>query len=321
MRRAFREVKPDLALSFTVHANILTLLAGRGLRVPIAVSERADPGLYKIGPVWELLRRLTYRWAEVLICQTHSSLNWFRKHYGVNGCVIPNPASVPAGADGGALIRGSNQGNTVVAMGRLSFEKGFDLLLSAFAQIAGRHPEWSLKIIGDGPLRSQLLAQCRELKLSGRVDFPGGLSEPFPLLRSADLFVLPSRFEGFPNALCEAMAVGLPAISFDCPSGPAEIIRDGIDGMLVPPQDIEGLASALDLLMGNRALRTQLGMRAREVTARFSLQKVLRMWEDVFRTVRDQRKVGRDTLREEGDLRHDSQRSINQQVLGRRYRE
>jgi GalNAc-alpha-(1->4)-GalNAc-alpha-(1->3)-diNAcBac-PP-undecaprenol alpha-1,4-N-acetyl-D-galactosaminyltransferase len=282
LRRQFRQARPDVIISFIVYSNILTLLAARGLKIPVIVSERTDPG-YKIGPVWELLRRLAYRWADMLVCQTQASLEWFRKRYGLNGCVIPNPVSLTSEAEHDLSTRRSYGANTVLAMGRLSYEKGFDLLLDAFAQVADRHPEWSLKVIGDGPLRPQLIAQCDRLKLAHRVSLPGSVSDPFPTLRSADLFVLPSRFEGFPNALCEAMSVGLPAISCDCPSGPAEIIRNGIDGMLVRPQDVGALASALDLLMTDSTLRKRLGMHAPEVLERFSLPKILLMWEEAFR--------------------------------------
>ncbi len=283
LRRQFRKARPDVIISFIVYSNILTLIAARGLRIPVIVSERTDPGSYKIGPVWELLRRLAYRWADMLVCQTEASLEWFRKRYGMNGCVIPNPVSPAPGAEHDPPTRSSDGANTVLAMGRLSHEKGFDLLLDAFSQVAGRHPEWSLKVIGDGPLRPQLIEQRDRLKLTDRISLPGPVSDPVPALRSADLFILPSRFEGFPNALCEAMSVGLPAISFDCPSGPAEIIRDGIDGILVRPQDVGALASALDLLMTDSTLRKRLSMHAPEVLARFSLPKILLMWEEVFK--------------------------------------
>src|SRR5258708_34336909 len=113
----------------------------------------------------------------------------------------------------------------VTAMGRLVPEKGFDMLLEAFSRIAAIHPDWSLRIIGDGPLYSQLTAQTRALGLNNRVVFTGPLADPFPVLYAGDLFVFSSRFEGFGLALLDAMACGMPVISFNCPEGPARIIR------------------------------------------------------------------------------------------------
>ena len=158
-------------------------------------------------------------------------------------------------------------------------QKGFDLLLEAFSRVAQRNAHWSLKILGDGPLKDQLTVQTKKLNLTERVQFTGALADPFPVLRAADLFVFSSRFEGFGNALCEAMACGLPAISFDCPSGPSEIIRNGVDGVLIPAEDIDALAAAMDELMLNDQERLKLAARAPEVSLRFGIERILGLWE------------------------------------------
>jgi GalNAc-alpha-(1->4)-GalNAc-alpha-(1->3)-diNAcBac-PP-undecaprenol alpha-1,4-N-acetyl-D-galactosaminyltransferase len=287
IRRAIRESPPDLIISFLERTNILTLAATRWLDVPVIVSERADPALYDIGRMWQILRRLAYRFADALVCQTSSALDWFQKRIEVRGWVIPNPVVLPsesAGLDHGWDKDGG--GLTIVAMGRLISQKGFDLLLDAFSQIAGRYADWALVILGDGPDRNQLLAQVDTLKLAERVHFAGAVSNPFAVLRAADLFVLSSRFEGFPNSLCEAMACGVAVVSFDCPSGPAEIIRHEVDGILVPPQNAPALAAALERLMKDPEERKRLGARGPEVLTRFSREKVLVLWEQLFQELR-----------------------------------
>jgi glycosyltransferase involved in cell wall biosynthesis len=284
LRRAIRESQPDLIISFMERTNVLTLVATRGLRIPVIVSERVDPRHYDIGRLWNGLRSLTYRWAAALVCQSRTSLIWFEQRVKVKGRVIPNP--ILALKEGTARLPLKNaESHTMVAMGRLVDQKGFDLLLDAFGELSARYPTWSLVIMGEGPLRSELEARARALHLEHQVQFAGEVSDPFPILRAADLFVLSSRFEGFPNALCEAMACGVAVVSFNCPSGPAEIVRHGVDGILVPPGDVSALAAALDSLMKDQHERDRLASRAPEVVERFSRDKVLLLWEKLFEEV------------------------------------
>jgi glycosyltransferase involved in cell wall biosynthesis len=289
LRGAIRDSRPDVVISFMDKNNVLTLLATRGLGFPVVVSERVDPSVYGIGRVWNFLRRHTYPHADALVCQSMASLAYFPSIPNAKRYVIPNPALAPFAHEWGAGSDKSQEGGRlVVAMGRLVKQKGFDLLLAAFKAVSHRYPDWSLLILGEGPLRKPLEEQVRNLKLESRVQLPGQVSDPFSILRRADLFVLSSRFEGFPNALLESMAAGLPVISFNCPSGPQNIIRDGVDGVLVPAEDVDALAAALDRLMGNQALRARLAGRAPEVLERFGVEKVMRMWETVLRQMLSQ---------------------------------
>jgi len=280
LRRAIRKARPDTVISFMDAINVVTLLATRRLGCPVVVCEQTDPGIFEIGLVWKILRFLVYPFADMLVCPTRGALAGFQKTIPVSGCVIPNPIDVPP--DSGSSQRSPQAGFNLVAMGRLVPEKGFDLLLLAYARIAGRHSDSVLTIYGEGPLLYDLEAQAKSLGLEQRVRFAGAVADPFARLRAADLFVFSSRTEAFGMALAEAMACGLPVISFDCPSGPREIIRAGVDGVLVPANDVAALASALDRLMSDPQERRRLAARAPEISVRLSIKRVLHLWQRLF---------------------------------------
>jgi len=279
LRALLRTCRPDVIVSFLDTTNILVLIAALGLKLPVVISGRTDPRRHSIGVVNTMLRRLVYPLARALVVQTRDVGQWAKGIVRKDAVyVIPNPIRENSAAGGNV----TKDGNTVLAIGRMEAYKGFDLLLAAFARCAGRFPGWRLRLIGDGPLRKSLEALARELCVSDRVQFDGFVNGPDEALRRADLFVLSSRYEGFPNVLLEAMACGLPVISFDCPSGPAEIIRAGVDGILVSPGNVEGLADAMERLMRDETERMSMGSRAAEVAERFSLPAVMTMWGDVL---------------------------------------
>ncbi len=280
LRGAILSTRPDLVISFMDHTNICVLLATHGLDLPVIVSEHADPSQNSIGEGLELLRRRLYPQASYVTVLTEESLCYFSSVAGMRGRIIPNVLTPSVFVRTDETPQQKN-GKTLMAMGRLGHEKGFDLLLSAFALVAERHTDWTLEILGEGPVRHYLESCVQKLGLSGRVQMPGFTHRPFDAMRGADLFVLSSLDEGFSNALLEAMACGLAAVSFDCPSGPRHIIRDGVDGILVPPRDVQAMATALERLMGDEAERNRLAARAPEVVQRFGVEKVMSMWEEL----------------------------------------
>jgi len=283
LRRVVRSVRPDAVISFIETMNVCSLLGLAGTNIPVIVSERIDPREYPTSSLLNRLRRWLYPRARRVVVQTEAVRQWAEEIVPADRIsVIPNPiAAPPPAASTGAVAL---SGRTVVAMGRMVPQKGFDLLIEAFARSASSRPEWSLVILGDGEERKSLVALAEGLGIADRVCMPGRVKEPAEYLRGSEIFVLSSRYEGFPNALCEAMALGLPVISTDCPSGPSDIVRDGIDGLLVPTGSAEAISVAISRLMADASERRRLATAAAEITERFGVELVMRLWEAALGT-------------------------------------
>lgn len=288
LRRFIIDRQPDVVVAFMEQTNVLSVLSCLGTGIPVICCERTNPGAYAIGKAWSTLRRLVYPLAQALVFQTEraaAALPWATRW----STVIPNPVLAPIPVTGAAALPKP----FVASLGRLAPEKQQDLFLLAFAQIAEHHPAWRAVIIGDGPKRSALERLAGELNLAHRIMFLGTVTDVAGALCQADLFVLTSRFEGFPTALCEALACGIPAVAFDCPSGPAEILCTGVNGLLVPPNDVNALAAALSRLMANAGLRSAMAVRAPEILERFGVDKVMDAWEKLLRNVASQNRRNR----------------------------
>ncbi|WP_433421994.1 glycosyltransferase family 4 protein [Microtetraspora malaysiensis] len=176
-------------------------------------------------------------------------------------------------------------GRIVIAAGRLTRQKGFDLLIKAFAVVADAHPDWQLRIYGDGRERARLQHLIHGLHLDNHVFLMGGTTALEEEFAKGAVFVLSSRFEGFGMVLVEAMAHGLPVVAFDCPHGPGEIVTHGTDGLLVPPRDVSGLVTAIGRLVADEPLRHRLGSAARATAARYEMDDIRLRWERLFATL------------------------------------
>ena len=280
IRRAIAAEKPDAIISFSDATNVMTVLAARRLGVPVVVTEHADPNFRPIGRFWEMMRRLTYSRSDKLVSVSAGVDRFFSWIKPEKRAVIYNPLKTPeenpAPVSAPFLKNGRRR---VVSVGRLVDQKGFDLLLPAFAKIARKISEVDLIILGEGEKRPQLEKLVEALDLSGRVFLPGIFRDPFAILKEADVFVLSSRYEGFGNALVEAMACGAPAISFDCPSGPGEIIEHGVNGILVENGNVEALASWMETLLRDGEKRSRIAANGMKSIERFRPERIMPQWE------------------------------------------
>jgi len=291
LREQVRRQRPDVVISFLTNVNVMALIATRGLGAPIIVCERSNPAFStSSGGVLKALRRWTYPWAQVVTVQTEASVEPFRRMVpGIRALrVVPNPlppALMDAARPAGARAAGGRR--SLMAMGRLVPAKQFSLLIRAFARLAPGHAEWDLTIWGDGPQREALVRQAAEAGLTDRISLPGRSDAPWEELGRADAFALTSAVEGFPNVLLEAMALGLPCIVFDCPSGPAEMTRGGEDALLIPAGDEQALVEGLERLLADEMLRARLGAQAAQsVRRRYALPAVLAQWDDLMALAR-----------------------------------
>ena len=284
LRALIRAEQPDCIVSFLTNVNVAALLAARGLGVAVVVSERTHPPLVPLGTWLQRLRAFTYPGAAAVVVQTQRTADWMgralprcRTHVIPNPLVLPLPSQPPELRPEDHVHAGAR---VILGIGRLGAEKGFEDLISAFAEIRERHEDCHLVLLGEGPERAALLQQIDDAGLAACIHLPGWAGNLADWLERAEVFVLSSRFEGFPNALLEAMAHGLAVVSYDCETGPAELICHDDNGALVPPaRGPAGLAAAIHRLLEDTSLRQRLGSNAMGVRDRYAMPRILAEWQ------------------------------------------
>lgn len=243
VRRIVKREQPELVLSLPEEIGIYVLLALLGTGIPVYVSERNNPWVMPDVKLTRILRRLTYPFAKGIIFQTEMAKSFFPKYIQKKSVVLPNPVDssrIPQPYEG-------EREKVIVGAGRLFEQKNFPLLIRAFSLFASNHPEYILRIYGEGYMLEELQRLVHQLKLTGCVEFPGKTQKLLEQMNPCAMFVLSSDYEGMPNVLLEAMCMGMPVISTNCPSGgPRELIEDGVNGLLVPVGDVTAMYQAME---------------------------------------------------------------------------
>lgn len=280
LKKVLEECKPDVLLCFLPEPNFLALSLKKYFSFPMIISVRNDPVREYKNPIYQFIMRVLYPKADGYVFQTKQAMEYFSfsKHIMEKGCVIPNPlgrifVDYPC-------IEEKKRTKKIVNVGKFSGQKNQTLLIRAFAKIADCFPEYILTIYGEGDKRKELEELISELNLEKRVELPGNVSGLTEKIKDAALFVLSSDYEGMPNALMEAMAMGIPCISTDCPcGGPDFLISSGENGLLVPVGDMDGLADAMTKMLEDRELADCMGQKAMDITKQLNPDLIHASWE------------------------------------------
>ena len=285
LRRCLRKLRPDVTVSFVTETNVLAILAGLGTRQPIVVSERVHPAHHPLAQLWARLRQLTYGKAAAVVVQSGDIAQWMTERVGVTSRVIANPVDLARFHPGARTAKILGQRKQLLAVGRLTPQKGFDILIEAFALAAAAIPEWNLSIYGDGPMKVELENKIAAYGLKDRVFLMASVSDIVAVYRSAEAIVHPARSEGYPNVILEALASGLPVIAANSEESIRELLGDGEYGVLCEPENPRSLAGALSTTLADSERLTTLGMSAPQAVAANSVDQISAQWIDLFREI------------------------------------
>ena len=276
--KTLKQNKTQVVIGFMTTTNVYAIIAGKLAKVPSIISERVHPDFIDASKFWFKIRKLVYPWTNYLVVQTHDIARYFSSYLQDEKLkIILNPLNTELTNKRNLDI---SKENIILNIGRLDYQKNQDLLIRAFAKT--NYKDWKLIILGEGKKKDDYIKLINQLGLSNHVMLLGNVEDVWNYYNKARIFAFTSRFEGFPNALTEAMYFGLPCISTDCPSGPSELINDGVNGFLIPIEDQDLLEQKLQALMENDMLRNELGQQAMLNTDRFDVDQIASEWEELI---------------------------------------
>jgi len=286
LKKCIIEIRPDIVISFLHHINIYTDLAITGLKIPHIVSERNDPKRRPEGRFMRILRNYVFWKSDGCVFQTNNAKHFFSKSIQIKSTIIPNPI---------ILMHSPNTTNKrekmITAVGRLVPQKNYNMMLNAFSLFSERNQGYKLIICGEGYYRSNIEKLIMDLNLCDNVSLVGQVANPHEIIYSSAVFALSSDYEGMPNALMEAMALGVPSVSTDCPSGgPSELIINNENGILVPVGNEQAMADAFDKIVNHPEFADKISKKAKELYEFYSVKKITQKWLNYIMKIINQRK-------------------------------
>ena len=281
MKNYIKEYNPDIIISFLPVPSFIAILANKR-KVPIIVADRNDPKEEYASKIYNMLMKLLYKKANGFVFQTKEQKEYFSEVIQKKSTIILNPVKEEFLKTTGE----KEKENVIVSVARLEEQKNYEMLINAFSKVNKKHDEYKLKILGDGILREKLEQQIKSLNLEDDVLLYGICDNVKEELEKSKIFVLSSNYEGMPNALIEAMVLGMPVVSTDCPcGGPRELIQDNINGILVKVNDEKALAEKIIYLIENNEFADGLGKNAKLLGEKLNTKKIVAEWEDYIKII------------------------------------
>ena len=282
LRSTWKTINPDVIVSFIRKNNIMALASSRFLGIPVVVSVRSDPKRELSGKVMKQLSFFLFRFAKGIVLQTNQAKEFFPAYLQKKAIILPNSIN-PAFLN---VEKSTEKRKEIAAVGRLDSNKNQRMLIEAFADIAKEYPDWCVRLYGNGEAADSLIKLVQEKGLEQQIFFMGQVSSVQEKIKGVSIFVLPSKCEGMPNALIEAMALGIAPISTDCPcGGPADLIENGKNGILISVDDRAGLTDALKRMMDDEEYREQLAAEAGKITEKLHPDIVNGMWREYLESI------------------------------------
>ncbi len=278
LRQLYKLHKPDVIVIVGSGRSMLNIPAARG--IPNITWEHFNANVN-----WHLLhplsRKLAAMFSDKIVTLTNQDAdNYKRKFRAKNAVCIPNPITIDN------VHKSPLTEKRVLAIGRFTYQKGFDMLLDAWSKVQNKNNGWKLRIIGTGKMQAVLLDKISQYNLSESIEMISSSDNVTKQYQEASVYVMSSRYEGLPLVLIEAMAMGLPIVSFDCETGPKEIVENNVTGCLIPAFDTERLALELDGLMNDESKRKFFSENAVKRAERFETGIIVDKWEQLFQELK-----------------------------------
>lgn len=280
LRKEIKQIRPDIVCSFVSDVCYYTRIATLGMPCIVTSAERGDPN---IEPRWaKPIIRWAYNHSDYCFFQLEKARDYFGNKVIKKSFVIPNPF-VPSS---NASPYEGEHNKTIVSAGRFTWQKGYDSLIKAFANVHAKHPDYTLVLYGDGPLLGEYKSLCRELNIIDAVVFPGYSNDIMEAIRKEGIFVLSSRYEGIPNSLIEAMTMKLPIVATDCTPGGADFLtKHGDLGILVAIDDIDGIADGINRLIEDKDLYTTMSENSSLILEELKPSRISKLWIESFKSI------------------------------------